>query len=494
MRRAASRLGVYGDVWLRLLTLGVRMTPWFLEPVFIALYSLLFFIAAAPARSALIANLRVLSPESGPVTRLLKAYQVIWSFAWSLVDAARTRSGQQVLDWEIHGLQHLHSLASHPGGAIILTAHMGNYDLAGPLFASRLQRRLHLVRAPERHAHSQAYASRQRDHLDPDWSVTHYNEPGNLLAVTLATLLKDGEIVAIQGDRILFDVAGLDLPFSATHDWRLPKGPFLLGLVARAPLFPVFITRVGWRCYAITAHAPWEWPEGRLDKVAAQQQSAHWWSALLARTIRQHASQWFVFEPAFDARPASTSTATETPTNTVVAKARPPAPCVTALCSVLAYLVRQRRRNPDQPSPDTLFLPASNRQSPLEVMTVSWLLSLASLAATALLIHQHWPAARPSPWVTASLTLPVWLLSLHALVLAPVIVITLLGRHVADSTTLTRLTTAVFLTALLATFFTLAESPMPTAQLLGGAGIVLMMAETALRLLQSAIRLARPSR
>jgi lauroyl/myristoyl acyltransferase len=302
-----SRLTIYGDFWLRLLSLGARLTPWFLEPLLIVFQSGLFYLACSPARRALLANLRVLFPQDHLLARHRRALLVIWNFAWSLTDAAHVRSGQQIIDWEIEGLDHLNLLSEIPTGVIILTAHMGNYDLAAPLFASRLRRQLHLVRSPERQQRSQAYASKQRDHMASEWCVIHYNEPGNMLAVKLATLLKENQIVAIQGDRILFDVSATTLPFSAEHNWRLPKGPFLLGLISRCPIVPLFITRVGWRRYRITAHPPYHWPEGRSEKTATLRHAELWWSGILTETIHQHWHQWFVFEPAF--APATATTA-----------------------------------------------------------------------------------------------------------------------------------------------------------------------------------------
>ncbi len=301
-REWLSRLGIYGDFWPRFLTLGARGCPWFIEPLLVAVYTGFFYLVCVPARRALHANLAVLFPRDTLPRRQGRALRVIWNFAWSLVDATHVRAGHDVIDWEVAGLDHLRTLAATSTGGLILTAHMGNYDLAAPLFGASLKRRLHLVRAPERHPRSQDYASRQRHPHDDDACVIHYNEPGNMLAIKLASLLRENEIVAIQGDRILFEVAGHTLPFSGRHDWDLPKGPFLLGLVSRCPVLPLFITRSGWRRYRITALPLFHWPQGRLDKDDTLLQAASWWSGHLAQAVHEHWDQWFVFESAFTPR------------------------------------------------------------------------------------------------------------------------------------------------------------------------------------------------
>ncbi len=298
-------MGVYGDVWPRLLALGVRTCPWFFEPLLVGIHSVLFYLACGPARSALLANLAVLFPGEARASLHWRALRVIWNFAWSMVDAAHARNGEDMIEWEVEGADHLKAIAGTTGGAIILTAHMGSYDVAAPMFGRRLKRRLHMVRAPERQPESQAYAKSQRDQQTAGQCVIHYNEPGNMLAVKLAALLRENEIVAIQGDRILFDVAGHTLPFSEEQDWVLPKGPFLLGLVSRAPLLPLFITRSGWRRYRVTALAPCQWPEGRLDKEQALNEAGAWWSRHLAAMVHRHWDQWFVFEPVFNKHSSS---------------------------------------------------------------------------------------------------------------------------------------------------------------------------------------------
>jgi phosphatidylinositol dimannoside acyltransferase len=139
----------------------------------------------------------------------------------------------------------------------------------------------------------------QRDAAHAEHFIVHYNEPGNMLAVELTKLLKDGEIVAIQGDRILFDVSGQELVYRDDILWQLPRGPSVLAAVANVPLIPIFIIRLGWRRYRIEIGEGVVFQSGPGQRAATQEAIAKWWSEQLRAVVERHPLQWFVFEPMF---------------------------------------------------------------------------------------------------------------------------------------------------------------------------------------------------
>lgn len=298
--RWASRLGVFGDVPTRFLAHALHVVPWFLEPVLITGWTLLFFLLAGPQRRAVRGNLRALFPAWGPLRGTLGAWRVFWNFAATFVDALRCETGTGGVDWAVEGLAHMEELSRRSEGCLILTAHMGNYDLAAPMFASRIKRTLYTVRAPEREPETQRVREaeiRRREEKHPNFR-TLYNRDGNLLGVELARLLAEGHLVAIQGDRVMFDVAPMTVEVEPGLRMRLPKGPLFLARVTGAPCYPMFITRDACRRYRVTALPPVELPprrRGQDDEAAAKI-----WAAAVFTTARRHWNQWFVFEPLFD--------------------------------------------------------------------------------------------------------------------------------------------------------------------------------------------------
>ncbi|MDG2123993.1 MAG: lysophospholipid acyltransferase family protein, partial [Verrucomicrobiales bacterium] len=184
------------------------------------------------------------------------------------------------------------------GGAVLLTAHMGNYDVAAPVFASRFKNRVHAVRAPERSPELQAHLARDRERLSSEHFTIQYNTSENFLGVDLANTINAGEIVALQGDRLISGLAPVTAEMFGSLV-RLPKGPFALALATKAPIYPIFIIRLGRRRYQIRIDSPFDCPRDPLGNAHAIQVATGKWSSHLSHVIRRHWQQWYVFESVF---------------------------------------------------------------------------------------------------------------------------------------------------------------------------------------------------
>jgi lauroyl/myristoyl acyltransferase len=294
--RWGARLGVFGDLPTKLVLRGLRVTPIFLEPLLIAGWTALVFGIAGTQRRAVASNLRALHPSwSGPQA-VWGAWLVFWNFALTYVDALRHETGTGAIDWAVEGLEFMAELSNRKDGCIILTAHMGNYDIAAPVFASRFNRTLYTVRAPEREPETQALREaevRRKEAAHPGFR-TLYNKPDGMLGIELARLLGEGSIVAVQADRVIFDISPMDVAVEPGLTLRLPKGPLYLARATGAPSYPIFIVRDGWRRYRVIVLPSVELPprvRGEEDRAAMV------WAATLLEIVRQHWRQWYVFEP-----------------------------------------------------------------------------------------------------------------------------------------------------------------------------------------------------
>jgi len=297
----AKKFSVYSDFWARIQDAGVRQCPFFIEPILVAIYTVFFFILCPGARYPVIRNMAVLFPDSSRIANTLRAFRVFWSFANSITDAARCREDENIIDWEIEGDEYFQSFTTDQGGAIVITAHMGNYDVAAPMFAGKFGKKLNAVRAPERDPARQEYMREKFLAEATDDYEVRYNSDDKLLGIDLARALLRGEYVAVQGDRVLFDVSPLKVPVVDLPGFHMniPKGPFVLALTSKATMLPLFAVRLRRRRYRIIVLPSFQCERKSRDHNQAIEEAASQWVEILLPVVRQYWFQWFVFEPAF---------------------------------------------------------------------------------------------------------------------------------------------------------------------------------------------------
>ncbi|MEM1085918.1 MAG: hypothetical protein AAGI48_17550 [Verrucomicrobiota bacterium] len=293
------RLGLFGDLPTRFLARGLRGTPWFVEPLLIPVWTALFFLLAGEQRRAIAGNLSALFPGWSGLRAWCGAYRVFLNFALTYVDAMRVETGTGEMDWVIDGLEAFEQLSGSKEGCLILTAHMGNYDLAAPLFSERFGRTVFAVRAPEREPEMQAIKEaelREKERRNPLFR-TLYNDGGEMLGVELARLLNEGKVVAVQGDRVVFEVSPMETEVRPGLMMRLPRGPMILARVTGAPCFPLFILRDGWRRYRVRVFPPLELPPRK--RGPGEDPGLDVWTKALLDVVVPNWMQWLVFEPVF---------------------------------------------------------------------------------------------------------------------------------------------------------------------------------------------------
>src|SRR5439155_20756448 len=100
-------------------------------------------------------------------------------------------------------------LTRRDGGAIILTAHMGSYDLGAHVFSETSHRQIVMVRAPEIDSQTHQYEEAQQERLRRDALRIDFNTKASDLALELLHAIQRGDIVAIQGDRVTPGIASI---------------------------------------------------------------------------------------------------------------------------------------------------------------------------------------------------------------------------------------------------------------------------------------------
>jgi lauroyl/myristoyl acyltransferase len=291
-----NRFAVKGVFWRHYLDWAVINLPFFFYPLPLVFFTIFFFFFAAPARRAVVANLAAVLPGSSRAMNYLRAFRTLYNFAWTISEAAIHRHLREEFTYEIIGAKWLDELGAAPG-AIVLTAHMGSYDLGAALFAEKFHREIRIVRAPEPDRQTAEHLSASLEKAGESGVKVDYNTAGALLSFDLLKALRDGEIVSIQGDRADERVTQVSAKLFG-HEVRLPNGPFVLGLVAQVPIYPLFIARAGCRSYQIIVREPI-----RLENSGHREQDiargVDKWCEVLQEVVRGRWDQWFAFTSVF---------------------------------------------------------------------------------------------------------------------------------------------------------------------------------------------------
>lgn len=295
------RWWLQGDGLARFHSWAGRNVPQPLEPILITIWSFLFFSLARDFRCSISHNLKAIFPADSTFRNLARTYRVFWNFASCETDAVRHRVIGTPTDWEIEGNHHFMRVADAQRNipAIILTAHMGNYDLSAYVFFQRMTRKVYMVRAPEINPEMQELRERQMAaHYQERNCVINFNQPEGMLALDLTKALQRGDVVAIQGDRVFGNLSTTEGEMFGRRV-VLPQGPFALSLASGAEIYPMFTVRVSMRRFRVICLPPFQVERRRGDQAAATREAISQWTRGLSGILRQYWHQWYAIDKLF---------------------------------------------------------------------------------------------------------------------------------------------------------------------------------------------------
>ena len=291
----SRRFVTRGVFWRQLLHWAVNNIPLYLQPMMAFTWSLIFFLAATRERRASIHNLGAIISGSSSFANFFRSFFVFWDFASTITDTARFKAHGEMVDWEFEGIRHFDVLKDAAQGAIILTAHMGNYDLGAYLFVERIKRPMTVIRAPEIDPATQKWEQENRRQVASDDFRIDFNTESGMLALDLIAALKEHKIVAIQGDRVTPGIS----TFRSTLFGRpilLPSGPFALAMATKTAIHPLFVLRTGWMQYRVVTTEPFQCERTGRDRDRDLGHAIERWRSVLESVIAKHWSKWHLFD------------------------------------------------------------------------------------------------------------------------------------------------------------------------------------------------------
>ena len=244
-------------------------------------------VARFPAeRAAVRRNLERVHPERDAAWLDTAVERVFARFAVCFADLLSLNRGPESGLWRhvagIDGQEPTREALARGRGCVSLTAHLGNWELAGRLLAT-LGRPVHVVMAPEVDPAVGALLERG---AHPGVRFVRLTSP--VVGVELVAALRRGDVVAFQLDRAIGGRGDAAVPFFGAPA-TFPLGPFVAAAAAGAPVVPAFCVLGpdgGYRLHVEPALAVSRGAEAEALRAAV---------ATLERYVRMHWDQWFNF-------------------------------------------------------------------------------------------------------------------------------------------------------------------------------------------------------
>lgn len=273
LRRLAYLGSAYGPAWWR------RWSP--------AGFGALFYALLAARRRAVRSNHRRIRPDRDALQTERATLATFLAFARCLTDSLES-AGPRPPDFAVDavGEEHLEAVRRAGRGAVMVTAHVGNWDVFGRLVAGKGYP-LTIAMAREENEAVRSFAQKLRS--DGGLQIL-YTDSSAFAVLDLLRAIRSNRILAVQIDRPAGGGGDRTVPFFGVP-MPFPVGPFALAQAAGAPVLPVLSFLVGHHRYRVEVFGPIAVVRGRRAAEAALRQVV----GLFEERIFEHPEQWFHF-------------------------------------------------------------------------------------------------------------------------------------------------------------------------------------------------------
>lgn len=207
------------------------------------------------------------------------------AFAQTVIDKFAMYAGRK-FDIEIEGYPHFQALADAAPGFLQLSAHIGNYEIAGYSLKAQNKRFNALVFGGEKES---VMENRRRLFASTKVNMIAVRpDMGHLFDINQA--LASGEAVSMSADRILGSDKHIAVDFIGAEA-DLPYGPFALAAMRSLDVITVNVVKTGLRKYKVIV-TPLSYPHNgtRREQISVL---ARAYAGELERILHLYPTQWY---------------------------------------------------------------------------------------------------------------------------------------------------------------------------------------------------------
>lgn len=216
---------------------------------------------------------------------------------WLQVPKLSTADLQQLISAE--GIDHIRETLKQGNGALMVTAHFGNWELI-PLYLRSLGFEGAVLARRLRYPEYESFLISMR-------GAKGVTTLARGAAKDVAALLRANQLIGLLPDQDIDSLDGVFVDFFG-QPAHTPIGPAALSVMTGAPIIPCFLRRDG-RRFRLSVEPPLRAPPGA-DRTAAMRELTQAWSAVVESAIRRYPEQWVWMHRRWKTRPTS-ETATQ---------------------------------------------------------------------------------------------------------------------------------------------------------------------------------------
>jgi predicted LPLAT superfamily acyltransferase len=167
------------------------------------------------------------------IRKIFKNYYI---FGQTLIDRLALMAGFKTkLSFDFDGEDHLRKMADEKTGGLLISAHIGNFEIAGHLL-KRLNVNVHLLMLNAEHQRIKEYQKNIFKDIGVN-IITIQNDYSHIFEIKKAC--ENKEIVCMLGDRFIEGSKTLAANFLG-HEAMFPTGPFYMAMKYNVPISFVF--------------------------------------------------------------------------------------------------------------------------------------------------------------------------------------------------------------------------------------------------------------
>jgi predicted LPLAT superfamily acyltransferase len=218
-----------------------------------------------------------------PLRAFFRTWDNHYIFGQTLVDKTVLFAGiKNSFTFEFEGEENLKKITAEKKGGILVSAHMGNWDIAGNFLNSRIQSNINVVMYDQEHQQIKKY-----------FEALHKNKQMNIIPIKddmshifgINNALSNHELICIHGDRFVEGAKTITKTFLG-EEARFPAGPFAIASKFEVPVVFVYAVKENKNHYHLFCTAPKIYKDKQSEMIDD-------YVASLEKMTKKYPEQWF---------------------------------------------------------------------------------------------------------------------------------------------------------------------------------------------------------